>query len=82
MSALYYLRVRASCSQLHSPGEEFAPAEHLVPPRVGREVLARRAAERLAFQRQMHALVPAVLLRMARFDALDLNSQSQPVARD
>jgi hypothetical protein len=31
---------------------------------------------RLVLQRQMHALVPAVLLRMPRFDAFDLNAEA------
>ena len=33
----------------------------------------------LPLQRQMHALVTAVLLRMARLDALDVNAEAQPL---
>src|SRR5947209_1794661 len=33
---------------------------------------------RFLFQRQMHALVPAVLLRMPGCDAFDLDAESQP----
>ena len=35
----------------------------------------------LAFQGQMHALMPAVLFRMPRLDAFDLNSEAQPPDR-
>ncbi len=30
------------------------------------------------FKREMHTFMPAVLLRMTRFDALDVNPQGQP----
>ena len=43
-SALYYLRVRASCSQLHSPGEVFAPS--IASPRGTLSPVADAARER------------------------------------
>jgi hypothetical protein len=36
---------------------------------------------RLLLQREMHALVPAIPLRMARLDALDGNAQAKPPDR-
>lgn len=44
-----------------------------------KEVLGRRLSG-LLLRGQMHPLVPAVLLRMARFDALDVDPQTQPPA--
>ena len=37
---------------------------------------------RFRLQRQMHAFVPPVLLRMARFDAFQLNAQAEPPHRE
>jgi hypothetical protein len=45
------------------------------------EVLGR-GFRRLQLQCQMHALMPAVLLRMARFYPLDLNAEPQPPDRE
>ena len=41
------------------------------------EVASRRFGS-LFFQRQMHAFVTAILLRMARLDALDADAQTEP----
>ena len=35
----------------------------------------------LRFEREVHAFMPAVLLRMAGLDALDANAQAQPPDR-
>jgi hypothetical protein len=44
--------------------------------------VARGGFGGLFLQRQVHALVTAVLLRMSRLDALDLNSSPQPPHRE
>jgi hypothetical protein len=41
----------------------------------------RRRAGRLFLEREMHALMATVLLRMARLDALDLNTEPEPPHR-
>jgi hypothetical protein len=46
------------------------------------EHVARRRLRRFAFEREMHALVPPVVLRMARLAALDLNPKAEPPHRE
>ncbi len=40
-----------------------------------------RRPGRLLFEREMHALMTAVLLRMTRLDALDRNAEPEPPHR-
>ena len=42
------------------------------------EEIGRRRLGRFGLERQMHALVPAVLLRMPELDASDLNPEAEP----
>lgn len=49
-----------------------------IEARLLQEHIRRGGLDRFVLQRQVHPLVPAVLLRMARFDPLDLNPQPQP----
>jgi hypothetical protein len=46
------------------------------------EHVGRRGLGRLAFERQVHALVTPVLLRLARLDALDRDAEAQPPDRE
>jgi hypothetical protein len=52
--------------------------QEVIEPRLLLQEVPRCRLGRLLLQRQMHALVPAILLRMARADALDRDPQPQP----
>jgi hypothetical protein len=52
--------------------------EELVEPGLLLEHVGGRRFGRFALQREVHALMAAVLLRVARFDPLDLDPESQP----
>src|SRR5258708_33954031 len=42
----------------------------------------RRRTGRLVLERAMHALMPSVLLRRARFDTLELDAALEPMVRE
>jgi hypothetical protein len=46
------------------------------------EAVKARRAGRLLFEREMHALMPSVLLRMTRLDAFDRDTEPEPPDRE
>jgi hypothetical protein len=52
--------------------------DEIVEPGLLLEHVGGRRFGRFALQREVHALMAAVLLRMARFDRFDLDAEAQP----
>ena len=50
--------------------------EEVVEPGLLLEHVRSRRLRRFSLQREVHALMPPVLLRVPRFDPIDLDSQS------
>jgi hypothetical protein len=58
------------------------PVEKRIEPALLLQEIGRRRLGGFSLERQVHALMPAVLFGMAGFDALDVNAQAKPPHRE